>query len=90
MALRLKSGLVVEPQHCQEEHSKGKGRRSDVAEPMFLYVQCGKKGMVFNDGDYRPYKDFEVNDKWFKKLLQSDKISPKSVIKASNPELTMN
>ena len=73
--LVYKNGKIVEPQHMKAEDLKGKGRRADIPQPMFLDVQVQKVGMIFNESNYQPYIDFDVNDKWFKSLLQKGKIS---------------
>ena len=44
---------------------------------MFYYVQMPKVGMVMHESNWKPYKDFQVTDKWLIPFLQAKKISLK-------------
>ena len=66
--------LGIEPQHVKAQKRKKEMRRADTPEPMFYYVQCPKDGMLFHDSNYKPFKDFPVNDKWLNPFLQNKKI----------------
>ena len=41
---------------------------------MFYYVQMPKFGMVLNDSNWRPFEDFQVNDKWLVPFLHAKEI----------------
>ena len=70
----------IAPQHVQTQKEKTQGRRADVCEPFFYYVQCPKLGMIYHVGNYRPYTDFIVKDKWLIGYLQKEKMTPKVAI----------
>ena len=42
---------------------------------MFYYVQMPKVGMVMHESNWKPYRDFQVNDRWLIPFLQAKKIS---------------
>ena len=70
--MALKDGTV--PQHVQDPSASGKNRRGNNPNPMFYYVQMPKFGMVLNDSNWKPYEQFQVNDKWLIPFLQAKKI----------------
>ena len=74
--MELKGGL--KPQHVQDPTSSGRGRRANNPNPMFYYVQMPKVGMVIHESNWRPYKDFQVNDRWLIPFLQAKKITVQS------------
>ena len=73
--MELTGGL--KPQHVKDPSSGGRGRRANSPNPMFYYVQMPKVGMVMHEGNWKPYKDFQVNDRWLIPFLQAKKISLK-------------
>ena len=70
--MEMKDGTV--PQHVQDPSASGKTRKSNAPNPMFYYVQMPKFGMVKNHSNWKPYLDFQVNDKWLIPFLQAKKI----------------
>ena len=73
--MEFKGGL--KPQHVKDPSSSGRGRRANCPNPMFYYVQMPKVGMVMHESNWKPYKDFQVNDRWLIPFLQAKKISLK-------------
>ena len=63
------------PQNVKAQMRNPGQKRADTCEPMLYYVQCPKVGMVFNDGNFKPFEHFQVKDRWLNQFLQSKKMN---------------